>query len=174
MLLLLKNQFFEQTQFLLAWQLYFFIKKVIQFLSHRFFDSKSQRSSFVILEQKACGHKIKAKQAQITIGLTYRQRVCKPLKISNLPGFSMITTNKMKRLNSDGQLFLNTFILFWLTNLKMFLKAPWAPKYTNFEGGARAKNRNFLVKTFQKVLKTPFLACFFSKLCLRRRKFWTK
>ena len=88
-----------------------------------------------------------------------------------IKGFSMITTNKMKRLNSDGQLFLNTFILFWLTNLKMFLKAPWAPKYTNFEGGARAKNYNFLVKTFQKVLKTPFLACFFFKTLLAAQSF---
>ena len=28
---------------------------------------------------------------------------------------------------------------FWLTDLKIFLKAPLAPIYTNFEGGARAK-----------------------------------
>ena len=33
---------------------------------------------------------------------------------------------------------------------KIFLKAPLAPIYTNFEGGARAEKRDFLVKTFQK------------------------
>ena len=31
----------------------------------------------------------------------------------------------------------------------MFLKAPLVPKYTNFEGGARAEKRDFLVKFFE-------------------------
>ena len=30
-------------------------------------------------------------------------------------------------------------IHFWLTGLKIFLKAPRTPIYTNFEGGARAE-----------------------------------
>ena len=35
---------------------------------------------------------------------------------------------------------------FWLTNLKIFVKAPWAPIYTNLEGRARAeKNAIFLI-----------------------------
>ena len=52
---------------------------------------------------------------------------------------------------------------FLVTDLKIFLKAPSASIYINFEGGARAKKkRNFLVIS----------ACFFfSKLCLRRRNF---
>ena len=54
---------------------------------------------------------------------------------------------------------------------KVFLKAPLAPKYTYFEGGARQKNAIFLVKNLQKV---PQNACFWyvlSNICLRRRKF---
>ena len=47
-----------------------------------------------------------------------------------------------------------------MTNPKIFLKAPWAQIYTNFEGGARAKNCVFLVKIFQKYLKTLFLPVF--------------
>ena len=58
-------------------------------------------------------------------------------------------------------------IHFWPTDPKIFLKAPWAPIYTNF-GGARAKKkRNFFVKIFQKV---AFLTVF-SKICLRCTKF---
>ena len=38
--------------------------------------------------------------------------------------------------------------------------------------GERApKKLNFLVKIYQKCLKTPFFWPFFSKICLRRRKF---
>ena len=152
----------------------FSLKKWSNFYRTDFLIVKVNVLVLLFWGKKAFGHKIKAKQAQITIGLTYRQRVCKSLKISNLPGFSMITTNKMKRLNSYWQLFLNTFILFWLTNLKMFLKAPWAPKYTNFEGGGGAKKRDFLVKTFQKVLKTLFLACFFFKTLPAAQKVFDK
>ena len=46
---------------------------------------------------------------------------------------------------------------FWLTDPKIFLKAPI---YTNFKGGARAK----------KCPKTPFWPVF-SKFCMRRRNF---
>ena len=63
-------------------------------------------------------------------------------------------------------------IHFWLTDSKLFLKAPLAPIYKNFEGSARQKITRFFVKTFQKVPKNGFFDLFFfSKICLRRRKF---
>ena len=38
------------------------------------------------------------------------------------------------------------------------------PIYTKLEGGGAPKKKlDFLVKFFQKVLKTPFLACIFSR-----------
>ena len=40
---------------------------------------------------------------------------------------------------------------------KIFLTAPLAPIYTNFNVGARAKIRDFLVKFFQKVPKSAFV-----------------
>ena len=43
------------------------------------------------------------------------------------------------------------------SNTKNFLKAPWAPKYTNFEEDCASKKRNFLVKIFQKAPKNGFL-----------------
>ena len=46
-----------------------------------------------------------------------------------------------------------------------FLKVPWAPINTNFEGGARAEKARFFLSTFsQKVPKKPFLVCFFNFL----------
>ena len=52
-----------------------------------------------------------------------------------------------------------------VTNRKIFLKAPLAPIYTNFEGGARAKKqRVFLVKILQKVPKNAFFGLFFNLL----------
>ena len=62
-------------------------------------------------------------------------------------------------------------INFWRTEPKIFLKAPLAPIYTNFEG-ERAPKKNsifFLSKFFKKCPKTAFLTVF-SKICLRRRK----
>ena len=49
---------------------------------------------------------------------------------------------------------------------KNFLKAPLAPIYTTFEGGARRKNAIFWSKLFKKGLKTPFWPVFskFSKM----------
>ena len=62
-------------------------------------------------------------------------------------------------------------IHFWRTDPKIFLKAPLAPIYTNFEGErAPKKNAIFLSKFFKKCPKTAFLTVF-SKICLRRRKF---
>ena len=67
--------------------------------------------------------------------------------------------------------------LFWPTDLKTSLKAPLAPIYTNFEGGARAEKTQFFGQNFPKCLKTPFLDCFCkienlvetgTKLCLGR------
>ena len=52
---------------------------------------------------------------------------------------------------------------------KIFLKAPLAPLYTNFEGGA--EKVRFFVKYFHKVPRNAFFSFFFSKFCLRRRKF---
>ena len=53
------------------------------------------------------------------------------------------------------------------SNTKNFLKAPWAPKYTNFEEDCASKKRNFLVKIFQKAPKNGFLLpVFFSIICL--------
>ena len=62
-------------------------------------------------------------------------------------------------------------IHFWPTEPKIFLKAPLAPIYTNFEGErAPKKNAIFLSKFFKKCPKTAFLTVF-SQICLRRRKF---
>ena len=55
-------------------------------------------------------------------------------------------------------------IHFWLTDPKIFLKAPLAPIYTNSKGDRAPKKRNFLVKIFQKKHKNAFLACFFFKI----------
>ena len=62
-------------------------------------------------------------------------------------------------------------IHFWPTDPKIFLKAPLAPIYTNFEGErAPKKNAIFLSKFFKKCPKRLFWL-FFQKNCLRRRKF---
>ena len=63
-------------------------------------------------------------------------------------------------------------IQFLPTDPKIFLKAPWAPIYTKFEGKrAPKKKRDFFVNIFQKVPKNGLFDCFFFKICLRRRKF---
>ena len=54
---------------------------------------------------------------------------------------------------------------------KIFLKAFSAPKYTNFEGGA--KKTRFLVKMFQKIPENAFLAFFF-KILPVAQKLWPK
>ena len=41
-------------------------------------------------------------------------------------------------------------IHFWLTNAEIFLKAPLAPIYTNFKGGARAEKDVFWSKFSKK------------------------
>ena len=56
-------------------------------------------------------------------------------------------------------------IHFWPTDPKIFLKAPLAPIYTNFEGErAPKKNAIFFVKIFQKVPKNGFIDRFFKNL----------
>ena len=63
-------------------------------------------------------------------------------------------------------------IHFWRTDPRIFLKAPLAPVYTNFEGErAPKKNAIFLSTFFKKCPKTAFLTVF-SKICKRRRKFY--
>ena len=57
--------------------------------------------------------------------------------------------------------------LFWLTHPKIFVMAPSASKYTNFEGRARRRKRNFLVKNFQKSFKTNFF-----KILPAAQKIW--
>ena len=47
-------------------------------------------------------------------------------------------------------------IHFWRTDPKIFLKAPLAPIYTNFEGEHAPKKTRFFVKIFQKVPKNGF------------------
>ena len=55
-------------------------------------------------------------------------------------------------------------IHFWPTDPKIFLKAPLAPIYTNFEGERAPKKRDFFVKIFQKLPKNGFFDCFFKNL----------
>ena len=54
-------------------------------------------------------------------------------------------------------------IHFWPTDPKIFLKAPSAPIYTNFEGERAPKKRDFFVKIFQKLPENGFSDCFFFK-----------
>ena len=61
-------------------------------------------------------------------------------------------------------------IHFWPTDPKIFLKAPLAPIYTNFEGERAPKKRDFFSKFFKNCPKTAFVTVF-SKIFLRRRKF---
>ena len=60
-------------------------------------------------------------------------------------------------------------IHFWLTDLKIFLKAPLAPIYTNYEG-ERAPKKRALVNFFPKSDSNTFLVCI-SKFYLRRKIF---
>ena len=55
-------------------------------------------------------------------------------------------------------------IHFWPTDPKIFLKAPLAPIYTNFEGERAPKKRDFFVKIIQKVPKNGFFDYFFKNL----------
>ena len=55
-------------------------------------------------------------------------------------------------------------IHFWPTDPKIFLKAPLAPIYTNFEGERAPKKTRFFVKIFQKVPKNGFFDYFFKNL----------
>ena len=55
-------------------------------------------------------------------------------------------------------------IHFWPTDPKIFLKAPSAPIYTNFEGERAPKKRDFFVKIFQKLPKNGFFDCFIKNL----------
>ena len=52
--------------------------------------------------------------------------------------------------------------------------APVAPINTNFEGGARAKKRNFLAEVFQKVPKNAIFGTMSFKILLAAQKFWPK
>ena len=85
------------------------------------------------------------------------------------------------RVGRGGRLFLgirppaDRFVFFWdihfwLTDLRIFLKAPLEPIFAYFKGGTRAEKRDFSVDIFQKVPKNAFLAFF--KICLRRRTFY--
>ena len=65
-------------------------------------------------------------------------------------------------------------IHFWLTDHKIFLKAPLAPKYTNFKGEARRKNAIFWSKFSKKCLKTHFWYVFFFKFFSAAQKFRSK
>ena len=56
---------------------------------------------------------------------------------------------------------------------KVFPKAPLAPIYTNFEGGAHAKKTRFFNQIFQKSVLKRFLAYFF-KILPAAQKIWPK
>ena len=58
-------------------------------------------------------------------------------------------------------------IHFWITDPKIFLKLPLASIINNYEGEARAKKCNILVKMFEKGPEKLFP----SKFWLRRKKF---
>ena len=64
-------------------------------------------------------------------------------------------------------------IHFWPSDPKIFLKAPWAPIYTNFEGEERAEKTQFFGQNFPKCLKTLFLDSFF-KILPAAQKIWPK
>ena len=56
-------------------------------------------------------------------------------------------------------------IHFWPTDPKIFLKAPLAPIYTNFEGERAPKKNAFFCQIFSKIAqKRLFLLCFFKNL----------
>ena len=55
-------------------------------------------------------------------------------------------------------------IRFWPTDPKIFLKAPSAPIYTNFEGVRAPKKTRKKRKIFQKVPKNGFFDCFLKNL----------
>ena len=62
-------------------------------------------------------------------------------------------------------------IHFWLTDLKIFLKEPLAPMYTNFEGERAPKKTQFFgrkIPQSKKCLKTPF-----SINLLEAQKIWS-
>ena len=60
---------------------------------------------------------------------------------------------------------------FLVTDPKIFLKAPSAPIYSIFEGGARAEKTRFFCQHFSKSAQKRLFLTVFSKICLRRRKF---
>ena len=63
--------------------------------------------------------------------------------------------------DSKGPPFLLfTDIHFWLTDPKV-LKAPLAPIYTNFEGGARAKKTHLFLPNFSKNASKRLFGLFF-------------
>ena len=53
------------------------------------------------------------------------------------------------------------FEVFLETDPKNFTKAPLAPIYTNFEGGARAEKTRFFLSKFSNASKNAFLVLFF-------------
>ena len=62
-------------------------------------------------------------------------------------------------------------IPFWPTDPKIFLKAPSAPIYTNFEGERAPKNAIFLSTFFKKCPKTAFFLLFFQKFACGAENF---
>ena len=72
--------------------------------------------------------------------------------------------------NSKGPPF-GTFkkIHFWPIDPKIFLKAPLAPIYTNFEGERAPKNAIFC-QNFPKSTRKRLLYLFFFKVCMRLKK----
>ena len=61
-------------------------------------------------------------------------------------------------------------IHFWPTDPKIFLKAPWAPIYTKFEGERAPKKNAIFCQNFSKSAQKRLFLTVFSKICLRRTK----
>ena len=64
--------------------------------------------------------------------------------------------------------------LFLVTDPKIFLKAPLALIYTNFEGTARAEKTRFFGQNFPKIAEKRLFGLFFFKILSATQKIWSK
>ena len=62
-------------------------------------------------------------------------------------------------------------IHFWRTDPKIFLKAPLAPIYTNFEGERAPKKTKFFCQNFSKSAQKRLFDCFFKNLPAAQKLF---
>ena len=108
---------------------------------------------------------------------------CKKQKIKDANSFQKLAVYKslffwpgwpLGHYFSDQSLLVTIFSMvtkshylqrFLVKDPQIFLKAPWAPIYTNIEGGARAEKTQYFSKFFKKCLKK--FQPVYSKLCLK-------